>query len=184
MWNARDPSGGQHWYAAVTEAGPVLVDPNAPTGRRARLWGLLGRAPAATVLTSDFHERDAYRLRAQWGTPVWGPAAGLPERGGEFDGRPDHLFEDGAALPGGLRAIKIAGGGSAARPCWRGGRPAARPVLFTGDMLNGQANPAHPAPYAWRRAGAVRRRPQPVLRPPSRAHAGPAHAAGRPRGAS
>jgi hypothetical protein len=153
LWNARDPSGGQHSYAAVTEAGPVLVDPNAPTGAAAaRLWGLLGRAPAATVLTSDFHERDAYRLRAQWGTPVWGPAAGLPERGGEFDGRPDHLFEDGAALPGGLRAIKIDGGWIRGETvlAWR--TPGGAAVLFTGDMLNGQANPAHPAPYAWRRA--------------------------------
>ena len=111
-----------------------------------------GRAPAATVLTSDFHERDAYRLRAQWGTPVWGPAAGLPERGGEFDGRPDHLFEDGAALPGGLRAIKIDGGWIRGETvlAWR--TPGGAAVLFTGDTLNGQANPAHPAPYAWRRA--------------------------------
>jgi hypothetical protein len=34
LWNARDPSGGQHSYAVVSGEGPVLVDPNAPTGPR------------------------------------------------------------------------------------------------------------------------------------------------------
>ena len=153
LWHTGDLSGGEHSYAALTEAGPVLIDPNAPTGAAAaRLWGLLDRPPVATVLTSDWHERDAYRLRAQWGAPVWGPAAGLPERGGEFDGRPDHAFEDGAALPGGLRAIKIAGGWIRGETvlAWRA--PGGAAVLFTGDMLNGQSNPAHPQPYAWRRA--------------------------------
>ena len=43
LWHTGDLSGGEHSYAALTEAGPVLIDPNAPprpgcgaswTGRR------------------------------------------------------------------------------------------------------------------------------------------------------
>lgn len=60
---------------------------------------------------------------------MWALATGLPERGGELEGRPDHAYEDGTRLPGGLRAgdhvlLWPAPGGAC--------------VLFTGDALNGQ----------------------------------------------
>jgi glyoxylase-like metal-dependent hydrolase (beta-lactamase superfamily II) len=58
----------------------------------------------------------------------------------EYEEKPDHLYADGDALPGGLRAIKLAG-------MWRGDHallwtaPGGERVLFTGDILNGQLEP-------------------------------------------
>ena len=141
-WRARP--GNFDSYALLTADGPVLLDPvDPPAGSGDPLWSLIGRPPRATVLTNDWHERDAYAIRARWGAPVWAPAAGLRERGGELDGRPDHTYEDGGTLPGGLRAVKIAGkfaGDSVL--VWLA--PTDEHVLFTGDAINGHFNPDNP----------------------------------------
>jgi glyoxylase-like metal-dependent hydrolase (beta-lactamase superfamily II) len=99
----------------------------------------MGGRPVASVLTNDMHERAAYEARREYGTPVWAPAAGVPD----YEGRPDHLFEDGATLPGGLRAVKVEGpfpGDTALR--WQA--PDGTRVLFTGDMVLGAADPEDP----------------------------------------
>jgi hypothetical protein len=105
----------------------------------------------ATVLTSDWHERGCYALRERWGTPVWAPAAGLRERGGELDGRPDHTYEEGTRLPGGLRARKIDGAFPGEHVlAWEA--PSGGRALFVGDSLAGQVGPDHPDPAHWGRA--------------------------------
>jgi glyoxylase-like metal-dependent hydrolase (beta-lactamase superfamily II) len=165
-------------YALLTAEGPILIDPREPAEAEAdSLWALLGQPPVATVLTNDWHERDAYLLRERFGAPVWAPAAGQPERGGDLEGQPDHYYDEGDMLPGGLRATKIegrmpgdtvllwpgdadAGDASAAGVERRASettspRQRGRPgVLFTGDALNGQANPDNPL-----NASHLRRRP-------------------------
>jgi hypothetical protein len=137
------PMGTLDSYALRTPDGWVLIDPLEPEPPvLERLERLLGEPPAATVLTSDGHERDAARFRARWSTPVWGPIPLPSARGAGYDGRPDHLYEEGRppALPGGLRALRVAG-------LWGGdhvllGRaPAGERVLFTGDPVNGQVRP-------------------------------------------
>ena len=139
-------------YALHTPDGWVLVDPEQPTATAAaRLWALIGPRPVATLLTNDWHERDAYAFRAARGAPVWAAAAGLPERGGELEGRPDHAFEDGATLPGGVRALRVDGlraGDTAFH--WRA--PTGACVLLTGDAINGPADPALTRPDHSRRA--------------------------------
>jgi hypothetical protein len=71
---------------------------------------------------------------------VWGPALGEAQRDAAYDGQPDHLYAAGDALPGGLRALKLAG-------AWRGDHallwqaPGGERVLFSGDILNGQVEP-------------------------------------------
>ena len=155
-WSAPRPPGRPariEGYALLGDGGPVLVDPPAP-GEAAleRLRALLGGPPRATVLTNDWHERACYRLRDRWGTPVWAPAAGLRERGGELAGRPDHTYEEGTPLPGGLRALRLEGGFFPAEHLllWRAS--AGTGVLFTGDAVNGQASEGQPLPDDWRRA--------------------------------
>ena len=141
-WGTRH--GNYDSYAVILPEGPVLIDPVDPLAESGgELWPLLGRPPQATVLTNDYHERDAYVIRERWGTPVWAPAAGLPARGGELEGQPDHLYEDGQTLPGGLRAIKIAGkfAGDTVL-AWQA--PTGERVLFTGDAINGEFNPDNP----------------------------------------
>jgi hypothetical protein len=133
-------------YALMTADGPVVVDPEAPTpeGER-RLLALLGGPPKATVLTNDMHERAAYAFRKKWGTPVWGPAYGTPDKGGNMDGgTPDHLYEDGDALPGGVRARKIEGGAFRGDSVLVWDAPGGKCALFTGDALNGPFNRANP----------------------------------------
>ena len=140
-------------YALLGSGGPVLVDPPDP-GEAAleRLRALLGEPPRATVLANDWHERACYRLRDRWGTPVWAPAAGLPERGGELEGRPDHTYEEGTPLPGGLRALKLEGGLSLGEHLLMWRAPTGDGVLFTGDVVNGQAPERQPQLDDWRRA--------------------------------
>jgi hypothetical protein len=131
-------------YALRTTAGWILVDPARPTPDGAdRLRRLIHERPAATVLTSDGHERFCYAVREQWGTPVWGPTPGAGQRDVAYGGEPDRLYVEGDTLPGGLRAVKLAG-------MWRGdhallwqapaGADGGR-VLFSGDVLNGQVEP-------------------------------------------
>ncbi len=71
---------------------------------------------------------------------MWGPVLGEAQRDPAYDEQPDHLYAEGDSLPGGLRAIKLAG-------AWRGDHallwpaPSGVRVLFTGDILNGQVEP-------------------------------------------
>ena len=138
-------------YALRTTAGWVFIDPPRPTTAIAeRLSRLVTEAPIATLLTSDGHERFCYALRQQWGTPVWGPTPGEGQRPVEYEGRPDHLYVAGDTLPGGLRAIKLAG-------MWRGDHallwhaPSGERILFSGDILNGQVEPDLSHPEHFRR---------------------------------
>jgi hypothetical protein len=57
-----------------------------------------------------------------------------------YEGTPDHLYEEGGDLPGGLRAIRLAGlwGGDHAL-LWDA--PGGEHVLFSGDVVNGQVHP-------------------------------------------
>ncbi|MBI3970746.1 MAG: hypothetical protein HY332_05605 [Chloroflexi bacterium] len=157
-------------YALRTAGGWVLVDPEQPSAEvEARLRDLIDEEPAATVLTSDMHERAGYLARERWGTPVWAPAAGLPERGGELEGRPSFTYEDRARLPGGLRAIQIDGLRAGDHVLfWQA--PSGARVLFTGDAINGQveaelAGEAHyrraPGLYFGSRPNYVDRHPDP-----------------------
>jgi glyoxylase-like metal-dependent hydrolase (beta-lactamase superfamily II) len=59
---------------------------------------------------------------------------------------PDQTFEDGATLPGGLRAVKIAGTFAGDTVLvWEG--PTGEHALFTGDTLNGAFDPESPRPH-------------------------------------
>lgn len=164
-------------YALRTASGWILVDPAQPTPAGAeRLARLIDERPAATVLTSDGHERFGYAVREQWGTPVWGPRPGEAQRDVEYEGVPDRLYAEGDPLPGGLRAVKLAG-------MWRGDHallwtapatpagPDGGRVLFSGDVLNGQVEPdlsheAHfrrePGLYFGARPGYVERHADPA----------------------
>jgi hypothetical protein len=135
----RGPFGSLDSYALRTAAGWILVDPLLPTPEgRDRLKQLIRERPTATVLTSDGHERSCYEARERWGAPVWGPTPGQGQRDVAYEGTPDHLYREGDTLPGGLTAIKLAG-------AWRGDHallwqaPGGERVLFSGDILNGQA---------------------------------------------
>jgi glyoxylase-like metal-dependent hydrolase (beta-lactamase superfamily II) len=153
-WSTYYPPGGSPGgqsgtvYAAYALRGggrTVLIDPvQAAPNAEARLatcLASLGSQPVASVLTNDMHERDAYALRERFGAQVWAPAAGQ----GEYDGQPDRFYEDGDALPGGLRAIKIDGpfpGDTFL--LWQA--PSGRRVLFTGDAILGAGDPQDPRP--------------------------------------
>ena len=163
--------GSNDSYALRSEAGWILIDPQRPTAEALdQLRGLIRERPVATVLTSDGHERSSFEAREAWGTPVWGPALGEAQRDPAYEGTPDHLYKEGDELPGGLRAIKLAG-------AWRGDHallwraPAGERVLLSGDILVGQverdlAAPDHfrgePGLYFGARPGYVERHADPA----------------------
>jgi glyoxylase-like metal-dependent hydrolase (beta-lactamase superfamily II) len=138
--------GGRHGYLLFSKEGTVLIDPTEPSpDMRERFDALAaagGAGPMATVLTSSWHERHAYRMRERFGAPVWLPRAGVAEKEGE----PDHLYDDRSALPGGLRAVTIDDrfAGDTVL-CWTAG--SGERVLFGGDVLIGGSG----APGHWRR---------------------------------
>ena len=168
----RGTSGTVDSYALRSAAGWVLVDPDRPTPDGAdRLRRLIRERPVATVLTSDGHERFCYAVRDQWGTPVWGPTPGAGQRDVAYEGTPDRQYAEGDTLPGGLRAIKLAGmwrGDHAL--LWTAGAGGVR-VLFSGDVLNGQVEPdlshqehfrREPGLYFGARPGYVERHAKPA----------------------
>jgi glyoxylase-like metal-dependent hydrolase (beta-lactamase superfamily II) len=112
-------------YALVRRGSSVLVDP-LPLAPRA--LSALGRV-SAIVVTIQSHQRSAWRYRRRFGVEVHAPrgAEGLEEE-------PDHWYDDGAELPGGLRAIHAPGpcDASFALVAKRRGQSA---ILFVGDLL-------------------------------------------------
>ena len=140
-----DSPGSWDSYALVTADGPVLIDPETLTAEgEERLLALLGTTPKVTVLTNDMHERGAYIYREKWGAPVHAPAYGSL-----YDGAPDHLYQDGDTLPGGLIAYKLEGGAFPGDTVLMWSSPEGKRVLFTGDAMNGgfnRLNPAGPHP--------------------------------------
>src|SRR5688500_14568538 len=126
-------------YAIKTRAGVVLIDPARPDpATESRLRDLIdgmGGTPLAAILSNDMHERDAYSVRSEFGVPVWAPLRGKEE----YEGAPNHLYEDGDRLPGGLLALSVEGpfpGDTALL----GEAADGTSVLFTADMVMGQRN--------------------------------------------
>jgi hypothetical protein len=138
----------QESFALLTEDGPVLVDPD--TGDASsleRIVTLLGGLPVATLLATGMHERSCYALRERWGIPVWAPRTAAPL----LEGSPDHLYDAGDILPGGVRASVIRGPFPGEHIlAWTA--PTGERVLFTADGIQGPSNPAnsHAYPYNWR----------------------------------
>ena len=138
-------------YALRTDSGWIFIDPVQPTRDAAeRLARLIRERPVATVLPQDGHERFCYAVREQWGTPVWGPKPGVGQRPVGYQGKPDHLYTEGDALPGGLRAIKLVGLARTDHALWWQ-PPDDERFLFTGDVLNGQVDTDLARPDHYRR---------------------------------
>ena len=126
-WSAPRPQGRPsriQGYALLGSDGPVLVDPpGLDEAALARLRAVLGSPPRATVLTSDWHERAAYRLRDRWGTPVWAPAAGLPEWGASWRAAPTTPTRRARPCPPGCGHCRSRAGCSRRSTCWCGRPP-------------------------------------------------------------
>ena len=87
-------------HAVVTGDECVLIDP-VPIAPAA--LETLPR-PTAIVLSAVSHQRSAWRLRREFGVPVW-----LPIGASEPEEEPDRLYGDGYALPGNLLAVHTPG---------------------------------------------------------------------------
>ncbi len=115
-----------HELAADGEA--VLVD---PLRLEPAALAALPR-PTAIVLTAKCHQRSAWRYRAEFGAAVWAPRGAPPA-----DEEPDHLYEDGDELPGGLHALRTPGPEPVHYCVWRETGPS---VLFCSDLLSSDAD--------------------------------------------
>jgi glyoxylase-like metal-dependent hydrolase (beta-lactamase superfamily II) len=87
-------------YAVGHADGTVLIDPLPLSDELARSL----EPVQAIVITGGFHQRACWTARRLYGAPVYAPAGadGLDEA-------PDESYEDGAILPGGLRALERPG---------------------------------------------------------------------------
>jgi len=119
-------------HVVVNDAGCVVIDP--PPMTDVQMQAVEGLAtPAAIVITNAHHTRDAMRLAARWRAPILLPepdARTIPATvrlGGTYD--------DGDALPAGLRAVGLKGQktpGESALLCERAG------AVILGDALIGK----------------------------------------------
>jgi hypothetical protein len=88
--------------------------------------------PSAIVLTAKCHQRSAWRYRAEFEAPVW-----APRDAAQADEEPDHRYDDGDQLPGGLQALRTPGPEQIHYCVWREPGPS---VLFCSDLLSSDAD--------------------------------------------
>lgn len=107
-WSVFSPEKGLDFngHLIVGPDAAVLIDPPPLSSAQAEAIERTGR-PAAIVITNAHHSRDAVALSKRWGAPILVPtldAALLPE-----GVRPGGTYGEGDLLPGGLKAIGLAG---------------------------------------------------------------------------
>ncbi|MHB8420522.1 MAG: MBL fold metallo-hydrolase [Myxococcales bacterium] len=114
-------------YSVQIDGRQLLVDP-LPLIEPA-LERLAAQGPVqAILLTIQSHQRSAWRYRERFHAPVY-----APEGSQGLDDRPDHLFREGAELPGGLTAIALPGPAFSEQGLlWRS---ATGRVAFVGDLV-------------------------------------------------
>jgi glyoxylase-like metal-dependent hydrolase (beta-lactamase superfamily II) len=90
-------------HAVSSPEGSVLIDP-LPLAPKA--LASLGEV-TAVCLTAGTHQRSAWRYRRELGAAVYAPALSR-----QIEEEPDERYEEGADLPGGLRAVFTPGAGT------------------------------------------------------------------------
>ncbi len=111
-------------FAIETGDGLIVVDPLPLTDEaKAELHDV-----CAILLTHGNHQRSAWRYRRELGAPVYAPRGVRP-----LDEEPDHHFDEGDRLPGGLTAIRSAGFQAACFLLHTGSDGAT--ALFCGDLI-------------------------------------------------
>lgn len=95
-------TGTGHGHLHVRDGEAVLFDPPEMTDGDLTRLERLG-APAAVLLTSDWHGRAAPLFAERYDVPVYATAAAAPH----CDCDVDETFGDGAALPGDWRAVAV-----------------------------------------------------------------------------
>ena len=111
-------------YAVETPDGLMLIDAlpleEHLQDRLANVGGIL--------LTHGNHQRSAWRLRKELDAPVYAPRGA-----GGIDEEPDHWFDEGTALPGGLQAVKARGFDASNYLTFK--HSDGTGVLFCGDLI-------------------------------------------------
>lgn len=101
-WSLDDDRIGSrtHSHAVETTDGLVLID---PLPLEEDLAGELSES-SAICLTGRFHQRSAWRYQGQFEVPVY-----APRKGEGYEGAPDHFYDAGDMLPGGLLVVHAPG---------------------------------------------------------------------------
>jgi len=87
-------------YALETAFGTIMID---PLPVREDLLDQF-KTVQAICLTGRFHQRSSWRYQRHFDVPVY-----APENGQGYEGKPDHLYEKGDTLPGGLKVVHAPG---------------------------------------------------------------------------
>lgn len=111
-------------FALQTPDGLVVIDPVPLTDQlQAELTNV-----GAIFLTHANHQRSAWRLRREFGAPVYAPAPSV-----ELDEEPDLRYDETTTLPGGLRAVPATGFEDACYLVFKHADGVG--VLFCGDLI-------------------------------------------------
>ncbi len=144
----------QQSFALMTTEGVVLIDPGRPVGSGVdALDEIIGDTVAAVVCTTALHERNIYWFRERYGARIYVPKAGLHE----FLEVPDHVFADGDALPGSVKAVRTLGAMGETVLHWTS--PGETNMLLCGDAIYGQSIPGafdSTEEQLWMQVGGVR----------------------------
>lgn len=112
----------------------VWIDPALPTAADEDAVMAFG-APQHVLLTTGLHDRDAERIRARFGIPIW-----VPDKGGDrFIKHPDHRYTWQSTLPAGLQPVSIPGIGGGEHALV--GEIDGKRLAFVGDALFHIPNP-------------------------------------------
>ncbi len=98
-----DARGGMRSYAFADAGTTVWIDPVDPGADLDKVLAL--GPPRHVLVTVGAHDRDVMALAKRYGAEVWVPVGGTRWLPGA-----DHTYDDGARLPAGLQAMRIAGG--------------------------------------------------------------------------
>lgn len=129
IWQTYDPSSKADLSASalIADGQLIFIDP-VPLDTSALLELTTLAKPTAVVLTNGNHERAAAEYALRYNIPIHAPRPAIPE----YTFETVEAFDDGATLPGGLRAITLHGGpeGESALYLNKDGG-----ILFVGDAL-------------------------------------------------
>jgi len=127
----------QQSYVLKSSDGIIWIDPVRPKHKDAlhTLNRLADGPPIAIISTTPFHERNIYWFRQNYGAPIFVPK----KRASEYDGSPDHFFDNGDLLPNGVKACWV-GDAQQGEMILHWQAPKGEQLLICGDAIYGQSN--------------------------------------------
>lgn len=151
----------QQSFALISSEGTVFIDPIKPKGQEAiaTLKQYCRGRPTGIICTTANHERNIYWFRERYGVPIYAPK----DEASKFDGRLDHLYENGDILPGAVKAVRS---DNTVQMILYWQAPGGKRILISGDAIYGQSSPGGfegAVAEFWMQVGGIRLRREGIV---------------------